>query len=122
MKERELTGGPPGRNPETSLVIDLIRQLKLIGRLLKDRRVPLWMKAVPLLSLAYLLVPADFVPDILLGLGQLDDMAVIALGVKLFTELVPAPLMQEHREELAAREHGWTVIDGEAEQLDDPKS
>jgi uncharacterized membrane protein YkvA (DUF1232 family) len=102
--------------------MDLVRQFRLIWRLIKDRRVPLWMKAVPFLSLAYLLVPADLVPDILVGLGQLDDMAVLALGVKLFTELVPDHVVREHREELAAGEHGWTVVEGEAERLDDSES
>lgn len=122
MNKRGSTGGSHTRTPDTSLVRDLIRQLNLVWRLLKDGRVPIWIKVIPLLSLAYLLVPTDFVPDILLGLGQLDDMAVLALGIKLFTELVPASVVQEHREELVAREHGWTVIEGEAEQLDDPGS
>lgn len=122
MNKRGSTGGSHTRTPDTSLVRDLVRQFKLVWRLLKDRRVPIWMKAIPVLSLAYLLVPTDFVPDILLGLGQLDDMAVLALGIKLFTELVPASVVQEHREELVAREYGWTVIEGEAEQLDDPGS
>jgi uncharacterized membrane protein YkvA (DUF1232 family) len=120
MNKRESTGGARSKTPDTGLLIDLLRQVKLIWRLLKDRRVPLWMKAIPFLSLGYLLVPVDLVPDVLLGLGQLDDMAVLALGVRLFTELVPEQVVQEHREELAAQEHGWTVVDGEAEQLDDP--
>jgi uncharacterized membrane protein YkvA (DUF1232 family) len=107
--------------PDTGLVVELLRQLKLIWRLIKDRRVPVWLKAIPFLSLVYLLIPADFVPDILIGLGQLDDMAVLALGAKLFTELVPEEVVREHREELAAQEGGWTVVDGEAERLDDPE-
>lgn len=122
MNQRASTGGSRGKLPDTNLVTDLVRQFKLIWRLLADRRVPLWVKAIPFLSLAYLLVPTDFVPDILLGLGQLDDMAVIALGAKLFTELVPAPVMQEHQDALAAQEHDWTVVEGEAERLDDPES
>jgi uncharacterized membrane protein YkvA (DUF1232 family) len=119
MNSRKSTGGSRCKAPDTGLLIDLLRQIKLIWRLLKDRRVPLWMKAIPFLSLGYLLVPTDLVPDVLLGLGQLDDMAVLALGAKLFTELVPEEVVQEHREELAAEEHGWTVVEGEAEQLDD---
>jgi uncharacterized membrane protein YkvA (DUF1232 family) len=122
MNRKGSSGGSQSRTPDTGLVIDLLRQLKLIWRLLKDRRVPLWMKAIPFLSFAYLLVPTDLIPDVLLGLGQLDDMAVLALGVKLFTELVPDQVVQQHREELAAEEHGWTVVEGEAERLDDSQS
>lgn len=105
----------PGTNP----LKKLIRQLRLVWRLLRDRRVPLWLKVVPFLSLLYLLVPADFVPDLLLGLGQLDDLAVIALGVKLFVELAPPGIVHEHWTELVSAGYEWKVIDGEAEQIDE---
>lgn len=112
----------PAKSPDTSMFKNVIRQLRLIWRLFKDGRVPIWMKAVPFASLVYLLFPADVVPDVLLGLGQLDDMAVIALGLKLFTELAPPGVVQEHMDELMAEAHQWQVIDGEAEILDDPES
>jgi len=121
MNKRESTGGSHTGTPDTSLIADLIRQFKLVWRLIKDRRVPAWIKVVPFLSLVYLFLPADLVPDFVVGLGQLDDLAVLALGAKLFTELVPASVLQEHREALLARERGWTVIEGEAEHLDDPQ-
>ena len=95
----------------------IIQQFKLIGRLLKDGRVPIWLKAVPFLSAAYLLVPTDIVPDLLLGLGQLDDLAVIAFGLRLFVELAPPEVVTEHRQSLLAEykaEQEWTVIDGTA--------
>jgi uncharacterized membrane protein YkvA (DUF1232 family) len=69
-----------------------------------------------------LIFPTDVVPDLLLGFGQLDDLAVIALGLKLFTELAPPAVVQEHLEALIAEAHQWQVIDGEAEVLDDPES
>ena len=72
------------KSPDDNAWQDLVRQIKLFWRLLKDRRVPIWIKAIPALSLAYLAVPVDFVPDILVGLGQLDDLAVLALGFRLF--------------------------------------
>jgi len=111
------------QKPSGSNVLkDLIRQLGLIWRLLQDRRVPIWLKAIPLFSLAYLVIPADLVPDVLLGLGQLDDLAVIALGAKLFVELAPPAVVHEHLNELIAPAHQWTVIDGEAEPVDDSQS
>lgn len=112
----------PAKPPDTTLFKSFIRQLRLIWRLFKDGRVPIWMKAVPFASLVYLLFPTDIVPDILLGLGQLDDMAVLALGLRLFVELAPPAVVQEHLDALIAEAHQWQVIDGEAEVLDDPES
>ena len=42
----------------------LLRQVRLVWCLLRDRRVPLWLKVIPFLSLAYLAIPADIVPDV----------------------------------------------------------
>ncbi len=114
---------------------ELIRRVKLFWRLLKDGRVPLWVKAIPALSLVYLVFPADLLPDVFLGLGQLDDLAVLALGYRLFIGMAPPELVREHLNELIAQAArwtvindgtgsdevaGWTMIDGEAEHVDEP--
>jgi uncharacterized membrane protein YkvA (DUF1232 family) len=100
----------------------LVQQLKLVWRLLFDRRVPIWVKVVPFISIAYLFIPADIVPDFFVGLGQLDDLAIIALGLKLFLELAPPDVINEHMNALISAKHEWTVIDSEAELVDDPDS
>ena len=87
---------------------DLIRQARLAWRLLFDPRVPLWTKAVVPASLIYLLSPIDLMPDVVLGLGQLDDLAVIVLGVKLFIELCPPEIVREHMQDLMG-EANWRV-------------
>ncbi len=110
---------PVKRPPDGNLVSEIIRQFKLVWRLLRDRRVPIWLKAIPFLSAAYLLIPADVIPDVLFGLGQLDDLAIIALGLKLFTELAPPAVVQEHLDEMLAAAYGWTVINGELEPPDE---
>lgn len=97
----------------------LLRQVRLVWRLLRDRRVPVGLKVIPFLSLAYLAFPADIVPDVLVGLGQLDDVAVIALGCRLFLELSPSAVVQEHMDDMIASDAGWKVVEGEAEPVDD---
>ena len=52
--------------------------LKLAWRLFRDRRVPLYLKALPLLGLLYILLPRDLMPDILPVVGQVDDLLVAA--------------------------------------------
>jgi len=78
----------------------VFKEVRLAWRLMRDRRVPLWVKGVPLLSLAYLIWPLDFLADPLLGLGQLDDLGVILLGIMLFVNLVPQQIVRQHQRDL----------------------
>jgi uncharacterized membrane protein YkvA (DUF1232 family) len=76
--------------------------LKLFSRLVRDPRVALGSKMVPLGILAYLILPTDFLPDVLPGFGQIDDFAVILLGLRLFIRLCPPEVVQEHVKAIAA--------------------
>lgn len=73
-------------------------QLVLAVRLLFDRRVPITAKAVLPLVAAYVISPIDVLPDIIPGLGQLDDVGVILLGLGLFFKLCPPQVLAEHRQ------------------------
>lgn len=67
----------------------LLRELQIIWRLLQDDQVSPWLKLVPLLSLVYLVWPLDLVADPALGLGQLDDLLVIIMGILILRYLCP---------------------------------
>jgi uncharacterized membrane protein YkvA (DUF1232 family) len=83
---------------------NLVQQARLAWRLFGDRRVPGWVKLIPVAGLLYLLSPIDLVPDLALpGLGELDDIALIMLSLKLFVDLSPAGLVREHLENLSGR-------------------
>ena len=92
---------------------DVARQARLAWRLFWDQRVPLWTKLIPPVALAYILFPVDIIPDVALGLGQLDDVAVLLIGVKLFIELAPPDVVHEHLRALGARIEEWRVVDEE---------
>jgi hypothetical protein len=68
-------------------------RIKLILRLMKDRRVNPLLKLLPIGSLLYMIVP-DLAP------GPIDDAAVIWIGAYLFVELCPPEIVAEHRREL----------------------
>ena len=87
---------------------DIIRQIRLAWKLFFDPRVPLWLKTIVPASLIYLISPVDLIPDVALGLGQLDDLAVLIIGVKLFIELCPPEIVREHMQELLG-EANWRV-------------
>jgi uncharacterized membrane protein YkvA (DUF1232 family) len=84
------------------LITHLPSFLKLFSRLIKDARVPLMSKLLLLGILAYVVLPADLVPDFLIGVGQLDDLAVILGGLRLFLSLCPPQVVQEHLRTISA--------------------
>lgn len=88
--------------PAGNLLRDLIQQLRLAYALLWDRRVPAWTKLIPVAALAYLLLPLDVIPDFAPVLGQLDDLAVVMLGLRTFLDLAPPAVVHEHLLALAA--------------------
>lgn len=83
-----------------SFLTQFIRQARLAWRLMKDDRVPKIVKFIPVGILLYLILPIDFMPDFIPLLGQLDDFAIILLGLKLFIYLCPKPVAQEHLAEM----------------------
>ena len=63
--------------------------LRMIIRLLADRRVPIWVKLIPIAAVAYILFPMDLRPDFIPFLGQIDDLLITILLVILFIALAP---------------------------------
>ncbi len=88
------------RSPQESLNIlgELFRQGQLVWRLLLDRRVPRVLKLIPLATFVYFLMPVDLLPDVFLGLGQLDDLAIILFGLSVFLRLCPPGIVQQYRD------------------------
>jgi len=71
--------------------------VKLIFRLLRDRRVPFYLKLIPLSAIVYGLIPFDFLPEALVPLlGGVDDLFVIALAFWTFLRLSPRDVVMEH--------------------------
>lgn len=81
-------------------VTGLFNQFRLVWLLMQDSRVSLWMKSVVPLSLLYLISPLDFIPDVILGLGQLDDLGIVLLGMTLFVKLCPPNIVEYYKNQL----------------------
>jgi len=99
MKNKRTTI-PADPNKQLSFFSGLVKQLKLVWLLFRDERVSLWTKSVLPLSLLYIVSPIDFLPDFFLGLGQLDDLGVILLGMTLFVKLCPPELVNHYLDQL----------------------
>lgn len=77
--------------------------VKLFSRLIKDPRVAASPKLLVAGILTYVILPTDLIPDFFIGVGQLDDLAVILGGLKLFLKLCPREVVQEHLKAIGAR-------------------
>lgn len=74
----------------------IIEQLRLAWKLFSDVRVPVALKVIPFVALAYVLSPIDLLPDFLIGLGWLDDGSLLMLALVLFINLAPREIVDEH--------------------------
>ena len=104
---------------------DLILRIKLILRLMADRRVNPFIKLIPIASLIYVVSPIDLVSGVMLPVvGALDDAAILGFGVYLFLELCPPQIVQEHIRILSSNldvieQPDEDVIDAEVVDLPD---
>jgi len=116
------------------MIKDTLLRIKLIFRLLGDKRVSPWLKVLPIAGVLYLISPLDLIPDVMFPvIGELDDIAILWLTNHFFVEFCPPDVVREHvrklvsnndiiEEELdraaAARDD---VVDGEATDITDRK-
>ncbi|HEX7588827.1 MAG TPA: DUF1232 domain-containing protein [Anaerolineae bacterium] len=87
-------------------VTQMLRTVRLVWRLLADSRVPIFPKLIILAAAIYVISPVDLIPDLILGLGQLDDLGVAMLAIGVFIQLCPPALVDEHRRAIAAESGG----------------
>ena len=69
---------------------------KLLGRLLKDARVPTAEKALFVAAIIYFVSPIDLIPDIFPFIGQVDDLYVIALVLLRLVNRTDERVVREH--------------------------
>ena len=68
-------------------------EIRLVLRLMADRRINPFLKILPIGTVLYF-----FIPDLILG--PIDDALILGIGTYLFIELCPPHIVEEHREAL----------------------
>ena len=96
-----------------------INEFILTWRLLRDPRVSMWAKIIPIAALLYVLSPLDFIPDFIIGIGQLDDLGVVFAGLRLFQAVIPGYITDEHRKAIAV-EHSSDTSEKSKYRVIDP--
>jgi len=81
-------------------VLDVVTHLpdfvRLYWRLFRDARVPLWAKAMLVAALAYVVLPFDLIPDVIPGIGEIDDLVIVLAAARWFLAACPAHVVREH--------------------------
>lgn len=76
--------------------------LKLGWRLFRDRRVPFPVKLIPLGAVAYVLLPVDILPEVMVPfIGVVDDLLVLVWAFWAFLKLSPKDVLMEHGRRIA---------------------
>jgi hypothetical protein len=109
MSEKPRLQLPGGKKP--GVIDGFTNYVKLVARLLMDRRVNLLLKLLPIGSLIYLFIPDAF--------PVIDDALLLWLGTTLFVELCPEDIVNEHREAITSVVEGeWREVEEDRPELD----
>src|SRR5215469_848237 len=76
-------------------IIAIPKQVHLLTVLMRSSKVPWTAKAVASCSVAYVFSPIQLIPSFIPVIGQLDDLAVLFIAIKLTRRLTPAAALQE---------------------------
>ena len=79
-----------------SFIMFLPNMVMLLGRLLKDSRVPTAEKALFAAAIVYVISPLDFIPDVFPFIGQVDDLYVVALVLLRLVNRSDESVVREH--------------------------
>ncbi|MBW3620550.1 MAG: DUF1232 domain-containing protein, partial [Actinobacteria bacterium] len=80
---------------------------KLLSRVAKDRRVPWHAKLVAGGAIAYVVSPVDLIPDVLGGIGQMDDIYVVTKALRYLFNTAGYDLLREH---WSGSDDGFTLL------------
>jgi len=99
--------------------------VKLLGRIARDPRVSVKRKAFAAAAMIYVVSPIDLIPDFIAGIGQLDDLIVVAIALNHLIDGAGRELVEEHWDGsedsldlvLAATEWGAEIVPGPLRKL-----
>lgn len=70
--------------------------LRAVWGLMRDRRVPLFVRLIPVPLVLYLAMPIDIIPDFIPVIGVLDDILIVAGALWILLRFTPRTVVAEH--------------------------
>ena len=84
------------KNRMRGFLMFLPNLLALLGKLLKDARVPTTEKVLLAGAILYVVMPLDFIPDIIPFVGQIDDVYLVVLTLLRLLNKTDEAVVREH--------------------------
>ena len=78
------------QNMGGGFISDVVLKIRLVIKLMQDERIDIWLKAIPIFCLIYLVVPFDLL------IGPIDDAIVLYVGMDLFINLCPQDIVNQY--------------------------
>ncbi|MDP9143237.1 MAG: YkvA family protein, partial [Actinomycetota bacterium] len=85
-----------GRQMALDAVLMIPNLVKLVGRLLKDPRVPRRAKVVLGFAAAYVASPIDLIPEFIPVIGWADDLLILVFALDSLIERAGKDVVEEH--------------------------
>lgn len=88
------------KNNKLKLLKFFKNNLFLVFKLIfKEKQISFWKKLIPIIALIYLLIPVDFIPEILNPiLGLTDDVVLIIALFKIFLTIIPTSIKNKYKD------------------------
>ncbi len=84
------------KNRMKGFLMFLPNMFKLLGKLLKDSRVPTTEKLLVAGAILYVIMPLDFIPDVIPFIGQVDDTYLVVLTLLRLINRTDESIIREH--------------------------
>jgi uncharacterized membrane protein YkvA (DUF1232 family) len=84
------------KNRMKGFLMFLPNMFKLLGKLLKDSRVPTTEKLLVAGAILYVVMPLDFIPDVIPFIGQVDDTYLVVLTLLRLINRTDESIIREH--------------------------
>lgn len=78
------------------IIRSLVRSGRLSWHIASDSRTPLRFKLVLACAILLIVSPINWIPSFVPILGQLEDVALLALALSVFLKAVPSHIRAEH--------------------------
>ena len=87
------------------------RRFEVATALVRDERVPMGARVLPVVLVAYLALPLDLIPDFIPVIGQLDDMLLVGVLGWVALRMLPRGILDEHLRRAEGEQADETAIE-----------
>ena len=97
---------------------------RLVWRLIFDKRVSIFLRALVPIALLYVISPYDILRDRIPIIGRFDDLIILGLALLFLTKMAPPNVVDEHMDRVPEStrpedKDPEKVVDGSSRLIDD---